>query len=157
MATEIEKVTLRDALIVALTEKGIRASDTPPGQLYQDDWFRFYVGHRSLKVLKLGGAIDSLALHDAHHLLTGYGTDVRGEAELVAWELASGGCGRHWVMWVDRVVAIPLMFVAPRASFRAMKSGWTARDLYCLDSGRALDMDLEEARRGVEERSLPAD
>ena len=149
-------MTLRDALIETLTDKGIRDSDTPAGQLYKDDWFRFYVGHWSLKVLKLGRAIGSLALHGAHHLLTGYGTDLRGEAELVAWELASGGCGRHWVMWIDRVVAIPLMLVAPRASFRAMKRGWTTQNLYCLDSKRALDMDLDEVRRRSEERSLLA-
>jgi hypothetical protein len=32
-------------------------------------------------------------LHDLHHVATGYGVDWPGEAEIAAWEIASG-CGR---------------------------------------------------------------
>ena len=88
------ETTLREALTTYLTEKGIRSEEDPPDQLYKDDWFRFYLGHRRFRLVRLGGAIRSIAVHDAHHLLTGYGTDMRGEAELTGWELASGGCGR---------------------------------------------------------------
>src|SRR5690606_11263295 len=31
-----------------------------------------------------------IALHDLHHLLTGYGTDLTGEGEIGAWELRAG-------------------------------------------------------------------
>ncbi len=147
--------TLRDALTAYLTEKGIRSKEDPPDQLYKDDWFRFYVGHRSFRLLRLGGAIRSIAVHDAHHLLTGYGTDMRGEAELTGWELASGGCDRHWVMWIDRMIAIPtLMLFFPRASIRAIKRGRNERNLYRLDLETALSMDLEEVRRHVAGTSI---
>ncbi len=51
-----------------------------------------------------------LLIHDAHHLITGYGTDIRGEMELIAWTLASGGyflmvrLGGRW----DRTVKLCL-------------------------------------------------
>jgi hypothetical protein len=140
-----------------LTEKGIRSKDDPPEQLYKDDWFRFYVGHRSFRILRLGGAIRSIAVHDAHHLLTGYATDMRGEAELTGWELASGGCGRHWVMWIDRLIAIPmLMLFFPRASMRAIRRGRTERNLYQVDFDAALGMDFEDVRRRVTSPSVLA-
>ncbi len=140
-----------------LTEKGIRSKDDPPEQLYKDDWFRFYVGHRSFRILRLGGAIRSIAVHDAHHLLTGYATDMRGEAELTGWELASGGCGRHWVMWIDRMIAIPtLMLFFPRASLRAIKRGRNERNLYRSDFDAVLSMDLDEVRQRTARSSAPA-
>ena len=46
-------ITLREALTDYLTDKGIRNSDDPAEKLYRDDWFRFYVGHRSFRVFKL--------------------------------------------------------------------------------------------------------
>ena len=143
-------ITLREALTDYLTDKGIRNSDDPAEKLYRDDWFRFYVGHRSFRVFKLGGAIHSVAVHDAHHLITGYGTDMRGEAELTGWELASGGCGRHWVMWIDRLIAMPtLMLFFPRASLRAIRRGLKERILYRLDFEKALRTEFDEVRRHV--------
>ncbi len=142
--------TLREALIAHLTEKGIRSSDDPPEKLYRDDWFRFYVAHRSFRLVKLGTALRSVAVHDAHHLITGYGTDMRGEAELTAWELASGGCGRHWVMWIDRLFAIPILVpFYPRASLRAIRRGLKERNLYRVDFEEALSADFDEVRRHV--------
>jgi len=39
-------------------------------------------------------------LHDMHHLLTEYGTDWIGEAEMAAWELRAG-CKTLIVYWLD--------------------------------------------------------
>ena len=143
-------VTLREALIAHLTAKGIRSSDDPPEKLYRDDWFRIYVGQRSFRLIKLGRAVRSVAVHDAHHLITGYGTDMRGEAELTGWELASGGCGLHWVMWIDRVFAVPLLIpFYPLACFRAIRRGLKERNLYRVDFEAALSTDVDEVRRHV--------
>ena len=145
-------MTLRDALIEALTEQGLRGRDTPPEQLYADDWFRVNVGPRRLRIMRLGPMLDAVALHDAHHLITGYGTDWRGEAEIAAGELASGGCGSRWLMWIDRIFAIPLMLLAPTRSLAAAKRGRRCRNLYRLPTEEALGLDLEEAKRRVEPR-----
>jgi hypothetical protein len=155
-AVEATAMTIRDALVVYLSEKGYRDPDTPEGQLYKDDWFHFYIGHRNLKIFKLGSTIHSLALHDAHHMLTGYQTDMQGEAELVGWELASGGCGRHWVMWIDRIFAIPLMLACPRASLRAIRRGRHEQNLYSMAAPHALDLQIDDVRSRMRDCSLRA-
>ena len=81
-------------------------------------------------------------MHDAHQMLTGYQTDLQAEAELVGWELASGGCGRHWVMWIDRIVAVPLMLACPRASLRAIRRGRHEQNLYTMAA--ALDLQIDD-------------
>src|SRR5262245_1592727 len=48
--------------------------------------------------------------HDLHHLLTGYGTDLLGEAELGAWELGTGIRDRSAARYELRVLG----FMLPR-------------------------------------------
>ena len=52
--------------------------------------------------------------HDLHHLLTGYGADLVGEAELGAWELGTGVRDRSAVRYETRVLG----FMLPRFSAR---------------------------------------
>ncbi len=76
---------------------------------------------------------------------------------MTGWELASGGCGRHWMMWIDRMIAIPtLMLFFPRASMRAIKRGRNERNLYRSDFDAVLSMDLDEVRRRTARSSVPA-
>ena len=143
--------TLREALVRHLTEIGIRSPSDPPDQLYDDNWFRVYVGHRAVKLIPLGRAIESIAVHDAHHLITGYGTSAKDEAALTLWELASGGCGRHWIMWFDRLLAVPTFCVFfPGAAVRGFKRGRLAKNLYREDMESALARDFEEVKQSVE-------
>ena len=147
-------ISLREALVNDLTAKGLRSADTPPERLYEDDWFRITLGGRNVKVIKLKGLIESVAIHDVHHLLTGYGTDVQGEAEIAAWELASGGCSRHWLMWLDRLVAlITVALFYPRASWAAAKRGWQERNLYGASLDPLLRQDLETVRARLSRRA----
>ena len=155
--------TLREALVQNLTELGIRHSDEScntgdsddsagkADPLYDDDWFRVSVGHRVFKIFRLGSSIGSIAVHDTHHLITGYGTDPEGEAALTTWELASGGCGRHWLMWLDRIVAIPtLVLFHPRASIRGYKRGLGAKNLYSEDLAALMPREFESVKYYVE-------
>src|SRR6476659_1840164 len=43
--------------------------------------------------------------HDIHHLITGYATDLLGEAEIAAWELASG-CRDYYAAWALNLLAL---------------------------------------------------
>jgi hypothetical protein len=149
--------TLRETLVQHLNDIGIRNPADPPDQLYDDNWFHVYVGHRAVKLVPLGRAIQSLAVHDAHHLITGYGTDAAGEAALTLWELASGGCGRHWIMWLDRLLAATTFCVVfPRAAVRGFKRGRHAKNLYREDMEEALARDFEEVKRSVEGATVDA-
>jgi hypothetical protein len=146
-------MTRREALLNDLSAKGLRNTETPPDRLYEDDWFRVSFRHRSVKLFRLKGMIESVAIHDARHPLTGYGIDLRGESEIAAWEIASGGCGRHWLMWLDRTVTLVTVAVFhPRTSWAAARPGWRERNLYRADFERVLRLDLEAVRAGLSRR-----
>ena len=79
-------------------------------------------------------------------MLTGYRTDMRGEVEVAAWELSSGGCGRHWLMWFDRISVVFIGAFFPKAFCAAWKKGRRAKNLYQMPPGEALEMDLEASK-----------
>jgi hypothetical protein len=62
-------------------------------------------------------------LHDLHHIAAEYETDWPGEAEISAWEIASG-CGRYRAAWIlDLGGWHAGIAVAPRRLFRAFVRG----------------------------------
>ncbi len=73
----------------------------------------------------------AVPLHDLHHVLTGYPTTFLGEAEIGAWELASG-CRDCWAAWVLNAgaAAVGFLFLNPRAVVRAFARGRRTRNLY---------------------------
>lgn len=82
----------------------------------------------------------AIARHDLHHVATGYGTDLRGEAEISLWELRKGirSLGFYTGMIVVSICLFgPLM--APRRSLRAWRAGKGKPSLF----GRA-DLDYEQ-------------
>jgi hypothetical protein len=73
-------------------------------------------------------------LHDLHHVATGYQTTWTGEAEIGAWEIASG-CGRFVWAWLLNVGALAVgLVIAPRAVYRAFIRGRHTTNLYHLES-----------------------
>ncbi len=140
-------MTTREELIRFLEARGIRPPGDPSPEIYTDDWFRFPFGSRQVPVFRLGPIKQSLMLHDIHHLLTGYGTDLRGELELAGWELGSGGCAAHKFMWFDRLgTALFALVGAPGAFFRAVRAGRASRNLYREDLDEVLALDVTELR-----------
>ncbi len=82
--------------------------------------------------------VRSVRLHDLHHVLTGYPTTWAGEAEIGAWELASG-CRDHWAAWVLNFYAAAIgLGVAPRRVARAFARGRRERNLYDEEFSDAL-------------------
>lgn len=73
-----------------------------------------------------------LAKHDLHHVVTGYGTDLRGEAEMGAFELGAGSL--HWFVWLNNVAALWLGVLCPWRTARAFVRGLKARSLYLDDT-----------------------
>jgi len=72
----------------------------------------------------------AVVLHDLHHVATGYKTDWTGEAEISAWEIASG-CGRLWFAWYINLQGMLMgWFVNPGATWRAWVRGRHSRNLY---------------------------
>jgi hypothetical protein len=72
----------------------------------------------------------AVALHDLHHVATGYRTDWTGEAEISAWEVASG-CGAFWFAWFINLQGMVMGWVVnPGATWRAFVRGRHSRNLY---------------------------
>jgi hypothetical protein len=87
-------------------------------------------------------------LHDLHHVLTGYGTDWIGEAEIGAWELRAG-CN-SWVAYFlnGSGVIIGLAF-SPARVWRAFLEAKGQHTLYrdSADYGSLLAMTVGEIRK----------
>ncbi len=74
----------------------------------------------------------AVRLHDLHHIATGYGTTLVGEAEIGAWELARG-CADYYAAWVLNMAAVALgVPAAPRRVWRAFVWGRQTTNLYRL-------------------------
>jgi len=87
-----------------------------------------------------------LVEHDVHHLLTGYRTDWTGEAEIGAYEIASG-CRHLWAAWFFNFGGFLFgLLIAPRRTFRAFVRGRRGTNFYGADRERTLQSTVAEAR-----------
>jgi hypothetical protein len=90
----------------------------------------------------------ALPLHDFHHILTGYGTDWIGEAEIGAWELRAG-CNSLVTYWLNGSGVALGLFISPRRVWRAFVSAQGQRTLYRDPEPYAalLEMSVDDLRR----------
>jgi hypothetical protein len=90
----------------------------------------------------------AVRIHDLHHVVTGYRTDVHGETEIAAWELASG-CWRWPAAVVLNLAGLGLgIALAPRRIMRAWARGRRTGNLYGERAGidHLLPRKVEEIR-----------
>lgn len=122
-----------------------------------DGWFSFLLFGKRFRLFPLGPLEPLFVLHDLHHLYTGYETTIGGEAEGVAWEIASGGYAKYGFAWLDilKVLALALLY---QERFRA---AWTRGRQESNLYGRDLEAVLETEGSGwvqmFEARSVPKD
>lgn len=98
---------------------------------YGDKWVVLRAGRFPVLAFpNVPSRVRSVKLHDIHHILTEYDTNWTGEAEIGAWELASG-CGRYLPAWVLNAGAVIIgLFIAPRRVVTAWARGKRSRNLY---------------------------
>ncbi len=98
---------------------------------YNDRWVVLYAGGVPVVVFpNTMSRRKAVKVHDLHHVLTEYDTSWTGEAEIAAWELASG-CGSYWAAWVLNFWAgLVGVLLFPRAVWRAWGRGRRSRSLY---------------------------
>ncbi len=97
---------------------------------YADRWVRLQAGPIPLFIPNTRSRVRAVRVHDVHHVVTGYATTFGGEAEIGAWEIASG-CADHGAAWVLNLLALPIGLVrVPRATFRAFVRGRQSANLY---------------------------
>ena len=102
----------------------------------------------------------AIALHDLHHVATGYGADFVGEGEIGIWELV-GGC-ETWIVYFLNASAAMLGFVlSPPRMLKAYEDARTAKALYRqgMTLDEVLDMPLGDLRErlGIPREGLARD
>jgi hypothetical protein len=120
-----------DSLVVrdARTEF-FRVAGLPSDGGYFARSVHFRIGFLSFALPSSAARRKAVPLHDLHHLATGYDTSWRGEAEIAAWELASG-CSSYRAAWLLNLLAFPLgLLIAPPRIWRAFQRGRASGNLY---------------------------
>jgi hypothetical protein len=106
------------------------ASGFLPDGGYGDRWVKLRIGRFFIPFPNTAARVRAVKLHDLHHVLTGYTTTWAGEAEIGAWEIASG-CGRHFPAWLLDFGALAIgLVLAPVRVFRAFVRGRHSGNLY---------------------------
>lgn len=105
---------------------------------YGAAWVDFKLGPIPMPFPNTPSRKRAVRYHDLHHALTGYATDLRGEFEISAWEIASG-CADHVAAWqLNLSGMVGGLFVIPRRTFAAFVRGRRSRNLYRATYDEAL-------------------
>jgi hypothetical protein len=119
--------SIRDARQRYFEETGVPADGG-----YDDAWVKLKLGPLPLAFPNTAGRVRAVKLHDVHHVLTGYRPDWIGEAEIGAWELASG-CRGFVAAWVLNLAAVVIgLAISPRRVLAAFRRGRRSANLYTL-------------------------
>jgi hypothetical protein len=125
MHTYENSVKVKDALPVYFSRYHFKDGG------YNLKWFKIKLGIIYIPLPNIKARVDAVKIHDIHHLITEYEANYKGEAEIGAWEIASG-CGRYYAAWILNLGSFFIgMFLFPRFLFRAFLNGRTcAANLY---------------------------
>ena len=120
------EMTLRSA-----RELYFRLSNFSPDGGYNQRWIKIKVWRVPIWLPNVENRRKAVKLHDIHHVLTEYPTTWRGETEISAWELGSGGLGRYWAGWVLNLWSIAMgLVINTRGIYRAFMRGRQSLNLY---------------------------
>jgi hypothetical protein len=136
-----ETMTMREARRVYFDANGFGATGG-----YDDAWVDFKLGPLPMPFPNTKARVRAVRYHDLHHVLTGYDTDIVGEFEISAWEIAAG-CKNFGAAWALNLGGMAGGLVrAPRRVFAAFVRGRRQRTTYGEDLDALLDLTVEEAR-----------
>jgi len=97
---------------------------------YTAKWVKLKAGPIAFYFPNTKARVVAVRYHDLHHVLTEYPANWVGEAEIGAWEIASG-CGRHYPAWILNLDAHAIgLLLAPRKTYRAFMRGLKTYNLY---------------------------
>lgn len=137
--------TLEDATCRYFLEEGL-----PEGGGYGDRWVKVKFLGVPVVFPNTAARRRAVRYHDLHHVLTGYGTDWPGEAQISAWEIASG-CRGFVAAWVLNLYAMGIgVALAPVRTYRAFLRGRQSSNLYGLAlDDQLLGQRLRDARQAT--------
>ena len=118
---------------------------------YEERWVHVRLGFVPVTFPNVPSRRRAIRFHDVHHVVTGYDTDLRGEAEIGAWEIAAtfGDRGREFLAaWVLNTTVMAFgILIAPRRVYRAFVRGLGCTSLYRIGwTDDLLERDVESVR-----------
>ncbi len=119
-----------------------------PANAYTSKTFTIRVGRIPVYLPNIDARVKVARFHDIHHIITGYPANWRGEAEIGAWELATG-CKTSFIAWFLNSGAVFIgLFMCPREVIKAFKRGRnTLTNLYHnFEYEPLLEMTVKEVR-----------
>lgn len=124
---------------------------------YDARWVDFMLGPIPMPFPNSAPRRRAVPFHDLHHVLTGYQTDIFGEAEISGWELGSG-CAGMAAAWVLNLGGMALgVLICPRRTWRAFARGRQSANLYRQElDARLLARTVGELRRELRLDRPPA-
>lgn len=136
-----DEITLREARGRYFEANGFGATGG-----YEDAWVDFKLGPLPFPFPNSPARVRAVRYHDLHHVLTGYATNIVGEFEISAWEIAAG-CKSMAAAWVLNLGGLAAgIFRAPKRTFAAFVRGRRESTLYGEDYDALLDMTVGSAR-----------
>lgn len=120
-----DSLTLRDARTKYFDDNHFGADGG-----YNDAWVQIRVVGIPCAFPNMQGRVRAVRFHDLHHVMTGYETTNLGEAEIGAWELATG-CANHPAAWLLNLMAFGFGALrSPPRTLRALARGRRSQNLY---------------------------
>jgi len=124
MTTYSDTVTIGDARAQYFAENNFGDGG------YTASWVKVQAGPIPIYFPNTAARVRAVRFHDLHHVATGYDTTWTGEAEIGAWEVASG-CAHHYAAWQPNLQAMAIgLVIAPQAVYRAFMRGRYTKNLY---------------------------
>lgn len=97
---------------------------------YGDRWVEVKLGPIPVYLPNTPQRVRAVRYHDLHHVLSGYKTDLAGEFEISAWELASWCEDMYGAWWLNLGGLIGGLIAWPRRTVAAFLRGRRSRNLY---------------------------
>lgn len=91
---------------------------------------KFQVGPFPLWIYNFKSRRQATAIHDVHHVLTGYDTSLVGEGQISAWELGSGYAPGDAAILFILLGTLTGLVVDRKKTWAAFKRGVISRNLY---------------------------
>lgn len=122
-----------------------------PQNAYTTKTFVINVGPIPIHIPNIEARVKIARFHDLHHIITSYPANWLGEAEIGAWELATG-CRTSFIAWFLNSGAMVVgLFINPKAVLAAFKRGrkTTTNLYYDFKYDELLDVSLGELRKTI--------
>ena len=105
---------------------------------YNDKWVKVEYGSLRFYFPNTKERAYVVKYHDIHHILTEYETTLEGEAEIGAWEVATG-CTSSLAAWLLNLAGFAAgLFINPRGVYKAFLRGRQSSNLYHMRFGDEL-------------------